>query len=262
MDDGSAEETSAIELMQVLEKHRIQCEQEGRYEEAELARTRLEQLKQHEEITRRKALIDQQIAEKMGVEEAHVADMKEFNDIWEQKTSEFENHAFTLRQTLAQRHLEEHQKYLEKLRQSTEPKTPRWSKDLLNLRKIQETLAKMKKYAEAEKTKIQADNKEAEEHQEWKVKREAKIAALDEHFLHKQQLEMGGLLKRITMIREEQKHAREAELNRILQRYHNVKMQMDSQQRIIQQRVERYPIMAPLNASMNRPDSRGTSMKY
>merc|ERR1719439_420887 len=123
-----------------------------------------------------------------------------------------------------------------------EPRTPRWSRDLLNLRKIQETLVKQKNYAEAAKTKAHADQMEAKEHAAWKTKREAKIASMEEQFLSKQQLEMRGLLKRIQSGREEMKQARKGELERLLQRYHNVKTQLESQQRIIQQRVEKYPI--------------------
>merc|ERR1711920_939607 len=157
---------------------------------------------------------------------------------------------------LAARHQGEHQAYLEKLRAETEPRTPRWSKDLSNLRKIQETLAKMKKYGEAGKTKAQADQVEAKEHAMWKQKREAKIAALEEQFLHKQQLEMGGLMKRIQSGREEQKQARKSELERLLQRYHNVKTQLESQQKIIQQRVERYPFTQAPMKPRSRPGSR------
>merc|ERR1711992_293832 len=93
------------------------------------------------------------------------------------------------------------------------------------------------------------------EHALWKQRREAKIAAQEEQFLHKQQLEMGGLLKRIQSGREEQKQARKSELERLLQRYHNVKTQLESQQRIIQQRVERFPITAPSATSVSRPSS-------
>ena len=38
----------------------------------------------------------------------------------------------------------------EKLRRETAPRTPRWSRDLLNQRKIQENLAKMKKSGRGE----------------------------------------------------------------------------------------------------------------
>merc|ERR1712176_850015 len=156
-------------------------------------------------------------------------ELQEFNEIWDRKVAEFEAHAANLQNTLAARHKAEYQAYHDKIRKETEPRTPRWSKDLLNLRKIQETLAKMKKYAEAGKTK---------------AKGEQKISALEDNFLHKQQLEMGGLLKRIGSGREEQKQARKSELERLLQRYHNVKTQLESQQKIIQQRVEKYPLVA------------------
>ncbi|CAJ1375071.1 unnamed protein product, partial [Effrenium voratum] len=250
---------SVEELLRALERHRAECEQTGRYEEAELARLRLEQLRQHEEKGRRDALLEQQLAERMGVEEAHMLGLQEFNNIWDQKQQDFESRANQLQTVLATRHKQEHQAHLEKLRREVEPRTPRWSRDLLNLRKIQETLAKMRKYAEAEKTKdapssrcraarkvreAQADKLEAKEHNHWKEKREARIAVMEEQFLHKQQLEMGGLLKRLKASREELRRSRKAEMERLLQRYQNLKMQMENQQRIIQQRVERYPITA------------------
>mmetsp|Transcript_3728 Transcript_3728/g.7636 ORF Transcript_3728/g.7636 Transcript_3728/m.7636 type:complete len:284 (+) Transcript_3728:124-975(+) len=244
-----AEEHQIKDFLEVLEAHRLDCEKQGKYEEAELARMRLEQLRQHEENRRREELRSQQLAERLGVEEAHMTELQEFNEIWDKKVAEFESHAANLQNTLASRHQSEHEAQLDRLRKETEPRTPRWSKDLLNLRKIQETLAKQKKYAEAEKTKAQADRVEAQEHAMWKAKREARIAALEEQFLHKQQLEMGGLLKRVTSGREEQKQARKSELERLLQRYHNVKTQLESQQKIIQQRVERYPITSAPNAS-------------
>mmetsp|Transcript_38169 Transcript_38169/g.109541 ORF Transcript_38169/g.109541 Transcript_38169/m.109541 type:complete len:274 (-) Transcript_38169:185-1006(-) len=253
--DEMPDEHAIADFLELLEKHRIDCEKQGKYEEAELAATRLEQLRQHEEFRRREELRSQQLQERLSVEEAHMGELKEFNQTWDVKSAEYEAHARNLQNTLAERHKAEHEAQLRKMQQDTEPRTPRWSKDLLNLRKIQETLAKMKKYAEAEKTKVQADKVEAREHAMWMAKREARIGALEEQFLHKQQLEMGGLMKRIHSGREEQKQARKSELDRLLQRYHNVKTQMESQQRIIQQRVERYPITAPSATSVSRPSS-------
>ena len=57
-------------------------------------------------------------------------------------------------------------------------------------------------------------------------------------------------LKRIQSGREEQKHARKTELERLLQRYHNVKTQLESQQTIIRQRSEKYPTTAGFNTSV------------
>jgi len=253
---GNPDGEAIADFLEVLEKHRLDCERVGKYDEAELAKTRLTQLRQHEENRRREELKSQQLAERLGVEEAHMKELQEFNEIWDRKVAEFEAHAANLQNTLTARHKQELVLNMEKYKRETEPRTPRWSRDLLNLRKIQETLAKQKKYAEAKKTKDHADGIEAKEHATWKAKRERKIQTLEEQFLHKQQLEMGGLLKRISSGREEQKQARKSELERLLQRYHNVKTQLESQQTIIQQRVEKYPLAAPAGMSVSRPSSK------
>merc|ERR1719253_2082886 len=131
--DLNTGEHAISDFLEVLEKHRADCEREGKYEEAELAATRLQQLRDHEENRRREELRSQQLAERLGVEEAHMSELQEFNEIWDRKVAEFESHAANLQNTLASRHGQEHQDSLDRLRRDTEPRTPRWSKDLLNL---------------------------------------------------------------------------------------------------------------------------------
>ena len=81
-----------------------------------------------------------------GVEEAHMKELQEFNEIWDRKVADFEQHAGNLQNMLATRHKQEHVSFMEKVKKETNPRTPRWSRELLNLRKIQDTLAKQKKY--------------------------------------------------------------------------------------------------------------------
>lgn len=261
--NGGLHDESAVQsFLDVLEQHRSDCERQGKYEEADLAKTRLEQLRSHEENRRREELRSQQLAERLGVEEAHMKELQEFNEIWDKKVAEFEAHAANLQATLSQRHQEEHRAFLDKAQRETAPRTPRWSKELLNLRKIQENLAKQKNYSEASRMKTHANSIEAKETASWKAKRDHKIASLDENFLHKQSLEMGGLLKRIHSGREEQKQARKTELERLLQRYHNVKTQLESQQTIIRQRAEKFAVNGVSQfgtLSLSRPGSRATS---
>merc|ERR1719160_461876 len=229
------------DFMYVLDRHRSECEALGKYDEAELARSRLEQLQEHEENRRRAELRSDQLAERLGVEEAHMKELQEFNDQWDTKMGDFEAHAEKLQAMLAERHQQELEAYTEKLHRETAPRTPRWSRELLNKRKIQESLAKQKKYKEASGVKLEADAIESKEHERWLRSREGKITALEEQFVSKQNLEMQGLLKRIQSGREEQKQARKTELERLLQRYHNVKTSIESQQTIIRLRAEKYP---------------------
>merc|ERR1740130_1583024 len=130
--------------MEVLEKYRDDCEKQRKYEEAELARSKYEALRQHSENRRREELRSQQLAERLGVEEAHMKELQEFNDIWDRKSAEFETHAGNLQNSLSVRHQQEHGAQMEKLQKETTPVSPKWSKDLLNLRKIQASLAKQK----------------------------------------------------------------------------------------------------------------------
>merc|ERR1719473_2627066 len=111
--DIDPDEHNIQDFLDVLEKHRLDCEKQGKYEEAELARTRLDQLRQHEENRRREELRSQQLAERLGVEEAHMKELQEFNEIWDRKVAEFEAHAANLQNTLAARHKAEYQGYID-----------------------------------------------------------------------------------------------------------------------------------------------------
>jgi hypothetical protein len=54
---GDASEDSAVQdFLQILEEHRKNCERQGKYVEAEIAKNRLEELKLHEENRRKEAM--------------------------------------------------------------------------------------------------------------------------------------------------------------------------------------------------------------
>lgn len=118
VDAGGAappDETAIAGFLEALEKLRIDCERQGKYDEAELAKTRLQQVTQHEENRRREELKDQQKAERIGIEETQMSQMQEFNEIWERKITEFEGHAANLRNTLAARHKQEYNLIMESI---------------------------------------------------------------------------------------------------------------------------------------------------
>lgn len=254
--DQLGEEHDVGVFIENLEQLRLKYHKEGSYEEAENVKIRILQLREDLENRRRKELRDQQLAERLGVEEAHMKELQEFNEVWDRKVAEFEAHAASLQSQLDARHKNDLAAYMEKIRVETEPRAPRWSRDLLNLRKIQDTQAKIKKYSEAAKTKAQADQMEAKEQAMWKTKRDGKIQALEEQFKHKQDLEMGGLVKRIQSGREEQRQCRKSELERLLQRYHNVKTQLESHQKITREKRERFSGQNQLTATMSMTSSR------
>merc|ERR1719456_1605817 len=212
----------------VLERHQQECVDAGRYHEAALASARLKQLREQEDKRRLEELQQEQLAERLGIEEAHMAELREFNA-----------HAESLAGMLGERHEQELAAQMNKIKEETMAR-PQWSRELLNMRKIEKNLAKQKKYEEAADQKDRADGVERIEGKNWEVKRGAQLGLAEKKFVEKQQMEMKGLLKRVAAGREEQRLARKQELERLLQRYHNVKLQVESQQKVARQRHEKY----------------------
>lgn len=228
------EDTAVQDFLEILEEHRKNCERQGKYVEAEIAKNRLDELRLHEENRRREAMRSRQIAERLGVEEAHMLEFQQFNLIWDRKMAEYETHALELVEAMKERHQAELRDYQRRLigRQVR----PKYSKDLLNLRKIQETLAKQKEYvnlecwpafhpfisnplplysyAEAHKMKLKADALEAWELEKWHNQRQSDLLQKEAKFKQVKQQELIALQKRIQTGREEQKKQRHQDLER------------------------------------------------
>ena len=107
---------------------------------------------------------------------------------------------------------------------------PKFSKDLLDLRHTEVTLAKQGMYADAHKVKVRADAMEAAEIERMQAEREQQISHAEVKYLHKQEQELRALRQRIQVGAEEQRKARQMDLERLLQRYHNTKAALELQQ--------------------------------
>lgn len=160
----NVEDSAVNDFLLILEEHRKNCERQGKYVEAEIAKNRLEELKVHEENRRKEAMRSRQIAERLGVEEAHMLEFQQFNHVWDRKMDEYERNVEELVVNMRVRWLpacrtalewfsrlllclqEKHKtELLEFQRKMLEKhQKPKFSKDLLNLRRIEEHLARQK----------------------------------------------------------------------------------------------------------------------
>jgi hypothetical protein len=122
---------------------------------------------------------------------------------------------------------------------------PKFSRELLNLRKIEDRLAKQKDYSEAHKMKLKSDQLEAWELEKWRNSKQQENFQKEAQFKHKRQQELVALCKRIQTGREEQKKQRQLDLERLLQRYANVKAELEAQQNLERIRADRFSSLAP-----------------
>eukprot|EP01035_Chromulina_nebulosa_P020284 gene20284-26331_t len=233
----SSEASAVYDFLEILLEHQKNCEKQGKYVEAEIAKNRAEELKLHEENRRREELRAKHIKERLGLEESHMADFKEKNEEHDKKMASYELLAEELVESMKQRHIAELKEFQNKI--EDKQIKPKLSKELLNLRKIQETLAKRKDYAEAHKMKLKADALEVFEMEKWQTIKQHELLQREAQFKHLKQQELSALQKKIQSDREKLKKERHLAIERLLQKYQNVKSELEAQQNLEKVRLEK-----------------------
>jgi len=231
MEQGGDEATNSAavaDFLTILEEHMKNCERSGKYVEAEIARKRLEELRQHEESRREESLRSRQVAQRLGVEEAHMLEFQQFNAMWDHTMKEYEERAGELLEAMRQRHELDAREF--RAKHEAAVTAPKWSPKVLDMRQVERTLAKQGQYMEAQKVKDRAEKLEAEETQRAAAEREEHLHKLESGLAERQDQEVSALRQRIQTGAEEQRVARQQDLERLLRRYHNIKAELDSQQ--------------------------------
>ncbi len=125
----------------MLEDHRITCEKEGKYVEAEMAKNRVSELKQQDYDRRLQELIFNQTQQREECEQAHIKQYQEFNQQWDEDLLQTQKEDGQALAELENRHALE----IETNRNMLEEKLPltfKFSAELLNQQRIQDSLAK------------------------------------------------------------------------------------------------------------------------
>lgn len=110
-----------------------------------MAKKRVKELKEKDDFSRKNQIKSKHISEKMQLEDAHLNEFNQFNEFWDRKMQEFEEQAQIIEQQLLEKHQNELQRFAEEL-DKVIPVKPKDSAELLNTRKIQESLAKQQKF--------------------------------------------------------------------------------------------------------------------
>jgi hypothetical protein len=136
------------------------------------------------------------------------------------------------------RHLEELKEFQQKLLEKQQK--PKFSAVLLNYRKIEERLARLKNYGEAHKVKAKADRTEAMEIEQWNEKKQKEMFQQEGQFKAAKRQELSALQKRIKTGRESHKKHRQLALARLIQRYQNVKNELAGSQSLERIHAEKH----------------------
>ena len=192
---------------------------------------RLCELRRDDDSRSRDELLNRQQMEAESVEMAHDREQAYFFGVWDKRMSEFEETAEEALGKLREKHELELCTFQEQFAARESQRTPKLSRDLLNLRRIQEALVKQKDYNEAMKVKRDADKVEAKELMALQAKGQETLRIKVAEIQRRQNQEYEALAKRIQRSRDEALRQRDHEYKRMLQRYNNVKISLSAHHR-------------------------------
>jgi len=249
---NEVQESAITDFLQILEEHRKNCEQQGKYAEAEVAKTRLDELKSHEANRRRESMKAQQLQERLGMEEAHMLEYQQFHSQWEKRCKDYDDQCESQWNGMKERHLEELKDFQQKLLERQQK--PKYTPLLLTYRKTEEHLARARNYVQAHKLKEKADRLQAEETEQWNKMKQKELFQKESQFKSSKRQELNALQKRINAGREVQMQQRALELERLMRRYRNAKQEMAQSQkreRIQAEKLGASRSIPPQNVSAN-----------
>lgn len=186
-------------------------------------------------------------------------EFNQFNQQWDQRMNEFQQHGHGLLKAMEERHIRELEDYAAEL-EKTLPNIFKPSAELLNMRKIQLNLAKQKNYAEAHSVQVRSNQMEKKERHNYDATRNHKRQLLENKRIKQQENELLALQKKIEAGENEQKKQRALDLEKMFLRYQNVKKELENKHKMERLRLEKGDVFdAQASIMASRAGSRQTN---
>ena len=99
--------SNPTEMIAVLNAFKEKCVAQGKFLEAEKAKQKIIKLKKEEAKFREQEIKNKQLKETEEVEQGHIQDFQEFNQLWEKELSDFEENCRKQIEELRAKHEEE-----------------------------------------------------------------------------------------------------------------------------------------------------------
>jgi len=187
-----------------------------------MTKRKIEELHKKLEQQRLDEFRNKQMNELNEVEDANSVEFEEFNTLWSQKLDQIKREAEEQILELQEKHAVERQQMLDRLEKQI-PVKPKASPELLSLKKSQELLVRNKDYGEAHNVELKIKQLEDSELRKWNKSRKRTFNLNENNLAKKHEREMNFLLSKLRMIEDENQKKRAFELEKLLQKYQNIK---------------------------------------
>lgn len=217
------------EMIAALTAYKEKCVSQGKYLEAEKAKQKILKLKKEESKYREQELKQRQQKETEEVEQGHIQDFQEFNELWEKELNDFED---SCRKQIEELRLK-HEQELDECRQAASKEFDDKQKPIqkkIDLIKSRDSAVKLEEYLKAHSISQQIAAIEKEEQQSYEIRKKKHMEKALAKVEDRQNVEMEGLKNRLRRTHEELKRKRGMEMERVIKRFQNNKKELERAQ--------------------------------
>jgi hypothetical protein len=198
---------------------------------------RILKFRQEQKKKREETLTSKQAKELADIEAAYEAELKQFNDEWEDKMQKYKAKCQEDEDQLNQRQLNEKETTTKNLEDSI-PIIPKHSSEFLNLKRIQETLVRNKEYKEAHAIQQKMIELEEIEKLTWGDDRQAKIQQNLTALAKRQENEINSFRQKAKNGFDELKKQKAAKLESLLKKYQNLRKEIKIAHKLEKNRLD------------------------
>lgn len=221
-----------------MDEYERECANDGRYIEAEMAKHKKDELKQIVIKVKKEKTQNAHLKEKVEIEEAYLNEFNDFQSKWEKKLDKFERKVEESRREMISHQKNQLDEAVAQIEEKYAIKAKESNNVILNMQKIEKTLAKQKNYIDAQKTKESWQKEKESLATKQKQAIEAKKNEILSEYEVKNKKEIDEFIERINDMRINLENERQRELDLLLLKYDKIKNQLKTVQETEAKRIE------------------------
>lgn len=217
--------------LKILDDYEKLCSKEARYIEAQMSKHKKEELKKKAKQFKKEKAMNAHLKEKIDVEEAYVREFNEFQMKWEKKLQKFDDKVEESRIDMLEHQKEQLKEHLNKIEEKFAVKMKETDKKILNLQKVEKTLAKQRSYIKAQEKREEWQKEQENLAIQQRMRIDKKKNELMNKYEIRNKKEINEFVDKINEMRVNLENERKKDLDSLMIKYDRIKNQLKSIQK-------------------------------
>jgi hypothetical protein len=231
--------------LKILDDYEKLCSKEARYIEAQMSKHKKDELKKKAKQFKKEKAMNAHLKEKIDVEEAYLKEFNEFQLKWERKLKKFDEKVEESRVEMLEHQKEQLKEHLNKIEEKFAVKMKETNLRILNMQKVEKTLAKQREYIKAQEKREEWQKEQENLAIQQRMEVDKKKNELMNKYEIRNKKEINEFVTKINEMRVNLENERKKELDSLMTKYDRIKNQLKSIQKSEDKRlnnIEQYKV--------------------